>query len=206
MKNVDYSKFYGERFCLKCERLLKEDQIHIHVCQNPDTPDISFLKTKTFECKECRPRQLARKFDHPFWRFIKVYFLQFVIHFWFRNHYCNKSFWRPWWEMAFNTSFALIFWDGIYCVFYAARKKRNQTAHSENSVKMRKTIFKIACVFVGALFTLFGLSQLWQGNMSWTELPSSAGRKNMPMSLFSILLGPFLIYAGITGYGLRDGD
>ena len=81
MKNVDYSKFYGERFCLKCERLLQEDQIHIHVCQNPDTPDISFLKTKTFECKECRPRQLARKFDYPFWRFIKVYFLRFVIPF-----------------------------------------------------------------------------------------------------------------------------
>ena len=71
---------------------------------------------------------------------------------------------------------------------------------------MIKTLFKIACVVVGASFTIFGLILILQGDMGWSEVPSSAGRKNMPMSLFSILLGPFLIYCGITGYGLREDD
>ena len=92
---------------------------------------------------------------------------------------------------------------------------------------MRKTFLKIACVFVGALFTLFGIVQLLQGNMGWEEVASYASRTErnyslysefieplllyagiteMPMGLLSIFLGPFLLYAGISGLGMSDSD
>lgn len=74
---------------------------------------------------------------------------------------------------------------------------------------MRKSFLKIACVFVGALFTLFGIVQLSQGNMGWKEVidPDSIdGTTNIPFTLVALVLGPSFIYFGITGRGFENDD
>ena len=77
MKDVDYLKFYGERFCLKCEKLLQEDEfVSIEVVQNTSEGE---LKEKKFRCKACS--EDAIKFDNPFLWFFKAYGLRFGLFF-----------------------------------------------------------------------------------------------------------------------------
>ena len=77
MKDVDYSKFYGERFCLKCEGLLQYDQIDVIDVTTINSEDV--LKERRFRCKDCS--ELATRFDNPVWGGIKGYLLWFGIPF-----------------------------------------------------------------------------------------------------------------------------
>ena len=76
MKDVYYSKFYGERFCLKCEKLLQEDEFVI--IETVSSGGEAQIKEKKFRCKwPCS--ELTIKFDNPFLWFIKAYGLSVLI-------------------------------------------------------------------------------------------------------------------------------
>ena len=68
MEKIDYSKFYGKLFCMKCKVLTGEDQYETKEIKirnyNPDSSK-EFDKTKVKRCKKCSTD--IHKFWHPLW-------------------------------------------------------------------------------------------------------------------------------------------
>ena len=77
MKDVNYLKFYGERFCLKCEKLLQADEfVSTEVVHDTSKGE---WKENKFRCKACS--EDAIKFENPFLWFFKAYGLRFGLFF-----------------------------------------------------------------------------------------------------------------------------
>ena len=92
---------------------------------------------------------------------------------------------------------------------------------------MRKRFFRFLCILFGSVFTIIGLVPLLEGNMGWEDVTSyvsqperdyrlfseliapllaKAGITEIPSNLLAILIGPFLLYTGIIGLRMSDGD
>ena len=91
---------------------------------------------------------------------------------------------------------------------------------------MRKRFFRFLCILFGSVFTIIALVPLLEGNMGWEDVTSyvsqperdytlleliaplltKAGITEIPSNLLAILIGPFLLYTGIIGLRMSDGD
>ena len=74
MEQIDYSKFYGKLFCIKCKVLIGENQYEIiEITTKNYNPESSkkFDKTKVKKCKKCSTD--IHKFWHPFWYALVFY-------------------------------------------------------------------------------------------------------------------------------------